>query len=129
MKGNNSYLLKTPLWYKPNLAIGQSSVFYKPWYNKEIRVVNDLIKDFSPLHFYSFQEFSEHYGITSNFLTFQGIINTVRTNIALDNIGDTRIQHPFIPLNIVVFMKSKKGTKDMYEILVKNNIIPTGKKQ
>ena len=39
------------------------------------------------------------------------------------------VSNPFIPLNIEPFIKKTKGSKELYNVLVKNKCIPSGKKK
>ena len=47
-------ILKSPLFYNRNIKIDRKNVFYKTWYDKGIRFVNDLVNQNGS--FYSYQE-------------------------------------------------------------------------
>ena len=47
-------ILKSPLFYNRNIKISRKYVFYKTWYDKGIRFVNDLVNQNGS--FYSYQE-------------------------------------------------------------------------
>ena len=57
-------VLQTPLFYNINIKIGGSHIFYKTWFDKGIRFLNDLIHENG--EFYSHEEFQENTGINSN---------------------------------------------------------------
>ena len=37
-----------------------------------------------------------------------------------------KLIRPFIPSCLQIFLKHCKGSKDMYSVLTRNNVIPTG---
>ena len=111
------------------MSIGRHSVFYNNWYRKGVKIVNDLLKHTSPVTFYSYNEFIHKYGVVTNFLQFQGIVNVVKQNIDIQSIQDTKLILPYIPFNIEPFINKTKGTKHLYKVLSKNDEIPTGRKK
>ena len=69
-------VLQTPLFYNINIKIGGSHIFYKTWFDKGIRFLNDLIHENG--EFYSHEEFQENTGINSNTLQYHGTIKPVK---------------------------------------------------
>ena len=69
-------ILQTPIFYNENIKIGGSYIFYKAWYKKGIRYLNDLINENGK--FYSHVEFQEITGINSNTLQYHGTINAIK---------------------------------------------------
>ena len=118
-------VLQTPLFYNINIKIGGSHIFYKTWFDKGIRFLNDLIHENG--EFYSHEEFQENTGINSNTLQYHGTIKSVKEYLKTIKVNIThKINYPFIPSQILPFIKEKKGSKTMYDILNQNKDIPTG---
>ena len=116
---------QTPLFYDINIKIGGSHIFYKTWFDKGIRFLNDLIHENGEL--YSHEKFQENTGINSNTLQYQGTIKSVKEYLKTIKVNIThKINNPFIPSQILPFIKEKKGSKTMYDILNQNKDIPTG---
>ena len=86
--------------------------------------INDIFSDEGELLTES--EFKNKYNIKTNFVEFHGIIKAIKL-FALKNkinIGNTKLQNPLLPTNIHIYLKSKKGCKDFYNILNKNHEKP-----
>ena len=71
------------------------------------------------------------YNIKTNFLQFNGLkaaIKVFAKKLKLDTIRN-KLSNPMLPTNISVFLRSTKGSKDLYNILNQNNYTPTSKKK
>ena len=120
------FILKSSLFYNRNIMINGKPIFYKNWYEKGLRFVNDLIKVDGK--FYKQEEINDIFGISLNFLQYLGIINSVKGFLARTNIKlHKKIESPFIPSHIHTFIKETSGTQTMYNILNANDEQPTGK--
>ena len=77
--------------------------------------------------FYSQEEFERIFNLKTNFLQFQGIKQAIKAYIKSFNITrfTKKLHYPIIPSNLVPFMKSRKGGKEFYMILNKNEDKPT----
>ena len=78
----------------------------------------------------SFAEFQEMYTGNINFLQFSGLIATIKKHKQQNNktiIKDFNIRYPS---TIELIFKSKKGCKEMYDVLIsKNKCFPTSEKK
>ena len=111
-------ILKSPLFYNRNIKIDRKYVFYKTWYDKGIRFVNDLVNQNGS--FYSYQEVGID-GSPLNILKYQGFIDSLKHFLSHTQIKLTKkVQDPFIPSHIKVFLQQKSGTQAMYNELNKN---------
>ena len=80
--------LHNPIWYNNKLKINHTCFFYKDWYRKGVRIVNDLVKENG--EFYSFEEFERKYNININFLKYNGFISCLKKyseNFDRDNVS------------------------------------------
>ena len=120
-------ILKSPLFYNRNIKIDRKYVFYKTWYDKGIRFVNDLVNQNGS--FYSYQEVGID-GSPLNILKYQGFIDSLKHFLSHTQIKLTKkVQDPFIPSHIKVFLQQKSGTQAMYNELNKNYDEPTSKRR
>ena len=55
-------VLKSPLFHNENIKIDGTSIFFKPWFNKGVKYVNDLVDDNGD--FYTQADFNMKTGIT-----------------------------------------------------------------
>ena len=121
--------LALPLWYNRSITIGGKPVFYKSWYNRGVTIINDLVKESGTVTFYTFQEFLEKYHINVNFLQYQGLVSAVKAHLRRLNVGNQLLIYPTIPNNILLFMRNDEGTKNLYNIMIKNDLISTGRRK
>ena len=63
------------LWQNSLIRVGNRPIHYRSWSSKGVKTVGHLIKDEN--NFLSFSDFTEHYNIKTNFLTFHGMISAV----------------------------------------------------
>ena len=117
-------ILKSPIYYNNNIKIGGLDIYYRSWFNKGIKYVNDLVNENGD--FYQQNEFTTKTGIQTNFLQYNGLIQSIKHYLKLMKIQITHKEpSPFIPTNILPVLKHSNGSKDMYNILNKTYDIPT----
>ena len=73
---NEHNKLYSPIWYNNNIKVNNQYIFYNEWYSKGVRFIKDFINNNE--QFYKYNEFVNKYNIQTNFLTYQGIINTIK---------------------------------------------------
>ena len=119
-------ILKSPIYYHHQIKVGGSHIYFKLWFDKGIKYINDLVNENG--EFYHYNEYSMNTGINTNFLQYNGLINAIKQFLKTKNIKITHKEpSPFIPTNVMPVMKNNKGSKDMYSILNSNdNETPTG---
>lgn len=118
------YFLSSPIWFNNMIRIGNKPVFYQHWFNHGIQYVNDVIDEHG--FFISLEMLQQCYDINVNFLNYMSVISAIK-KAANNYKKDTyKLCCPFIPACLQVFFKSRKGSKDMYKILINNNVTPTG---
>ena len=89
--------------------------------------MNDLVNQNGS--FYSYQEVGID-GSPLNILRFQGFIDSLKHLLSHTQIKLTKkVQEPFIPSHIKVFLQQKSGTQAMYNELNKNYDEPTSKRR
>ena len=74
-KETQKSVLKSPLFYSNNITIAGAKIFYRDWYSKGIRFINDMIKENGD--FYSQQEIIKKTKIKINILHYYGIIKSI----------------------------------------------------
>ena len=73
---NNSQIKTCPLWKNDGIKIGNHSVLYKDWTKKGVWLINDLLQEDG--NFMTFDHFNNVYNIKTNFLTYQGLILSIK---------------------------------------------------
>lgn len=121
------YFLSSPIWLNDNIKIGNKCVFNQHWFDHGIRFINDILNDDGS--FMSFEQLQQCYNIDTNFLYYLSVITAVRAAGKCYEKFSNRLSSPFIPSHVQIFLKKYKGSQDMYRVLIKNNIVPTGQKK
>lgn len=118
-------ILKSPLYYNSNIRIGEQHIYLKTWFKKGVRYINDLVNENGI--FYEQAEFTEKTGIQTNFIQYNGLIQSIKQYFKQLKIEIShREPSPFIPSHIYPILKHSKGSKDMYYLLNKKHETPTG---
>lgn len=119
---------KICLWYNSHIKIGKNSVFYKKLYEKGIIHVNDLIDDSN--NFLSCEQLNTKLKSNINFIDHLSLINATKQMLNNMNCKELKKVHcPYIPNNIRILLKSKSGSKDMYDILKYNLSKPVSREK
>ena len=122
---NETDFISCNIWKNEKIKVGNQTIIYKEWTEKGIWVVNDLLN--SEGKFMNYQTFSEIYNIRTNYLVYHGIVLAIKTYMKALKLSESdlyRLQGPLIPFNLLIFFKSPKGSKDMYNVLISNYINP-----
>ena len=103
---------ESPLWFNPNLKIN----FKKPWYDKGIRKINDLVDTYGkPLEL---KEFQQKFGVKTNFLEYGRICILLKNFLRFKDFPETKSPLPSNSyLSIIVHM-DKKGVSKLYKSLL-----------
>ena len=80
-------ILKSPIYYNNNIKIGGLDIYYRSWFNKGIKYVNDLVNENGD--FYQQNEFTMKTGIQTNFLQYNGLIQSIKHYLKLMKIQIT----------------------------------------
>ena len=111
------------IWNNENIKVDIKQFVYKDWAKRGVYMINDVLDETGKIM--PFQKFKDTYNIQTNFLTYHGVITAIRFYIKKSNIPINdleKLNGPLIPNIIKMFMKSQKGSKDMYHILDSNSI-------
>ena len=116
-----------PIFSNENIKIGDKTVYYKSCFENGIKFINDLTNNDGS--FYTYDELKATYNVTINFLQYSGLIRSIlawKKTLNLANIRHKEV-NPIIPFPVQIYLKSKKGAQDMYNLLNKTTDIPAGK--
>ena len=79
-------------------------------------------------NFYSENEFQQLYNLKTNFLQYNGIIQAIKKYARNLKVKlNKKMSYPVIPAHINIYLKSKKGCKDFYNLLNVNDAEPSSK--
>ena len=111
--------LMSPIWYNKNVRIGGRCVFYKEWFKKGVKIINDLVDETGT--FLSLEKLQKRFSIQTNYLTYYGLtqcLNNLSEKHKKSVNDPPKIIYPYKPQNISIFLKNKKGSKDFYKVLM-----------
>ena len=74
---NDSVIIENSnTWYNSNIKIASKILFWKTWYDKNIKHIIDLF-NVSKARFYPWLEFKRKYDIKGNFLQFTSLVSAI----------------------------------------------------
>ena len=115
-------IMNQPLWYNKNMK--DKEYFNKRWFEKNIRYIRDVIKPAGG--FKSIQQLNEEYNIGENFLIYGKLLAEIpsvwRERLKTESINGGTNHNPIEKL---ILNTKGKASKQFYEILTDNKIIPT----
>jgi len=106
-------LLYYPIFYNPNLLIGNKSVFFKSWCDAGIHCKGDIYKNGS---FISVDELNKMYNLKINFINYIGVtraIDTFLKKILYILSYPTYYQTLFAPI-ITTYIKQERRMTEQY---------------
>ena len=102
------------IWFNSFIKIENKTLFYKAWYNKGIKNVEDILNENGS--FLSYEQFVTKYEINTNFLTYHGIISAIPAkwkHILRLNLNEVDSSHEN-NAGVEKLMKLKKVCKESY---------------
>ena len=118
---DSSTIYQIPIFYNKNLTVGGKNFFYKSWFDNGICYIRDLLDDQG--NFYEYNVFIQKKFIHTNFLQYHGVIESIKrfmrkkqANISNNMIG------PIIPKVMYIILKEKKGSQNIYTVLIKTKM-------
>ena len=116
-----------PVFFNENIRIGNKTIYNKSCIENGIKYINDITKEAGNI--YTYDELKTTYNVNINFLQYSGLVRSIQVwkkTLNLQNIRNKGV-NPVLPFPFQVYLKSKKGTQDMYKVLNENNEPPSGK--
>ena len=116
-----------PLFLNENIKIGNKPVYNKSCIDNGIRYINDIIKQDG--NFFTYEELKRTYNVNINFLQYSGLVRSAtdwKKKLNLENMKN-KAESPILPFAFKIYLKSKKGTQDMYKLLNKSTELPSGR--
>lgn len=116
-----------PIFFNDNIKIGNKSIYNKSCIENGIKYINDITKEDGNI--YTYFELKRIYNVNINFLQYSGLVRSIldwKKTLNLENIKN-KVANPVLPFPVQVYLKSQKGTQDMYKILNENKDPPSGK--
>ena len=113
-----------PIFFNENIKIGNKTIYNKSCIENGIKYINDITEEDGNI--YTNDELKNTYNVNINFLQYSGLIRSVldwKKKLKLEDVRN-KLANPILPFPVQVYLKSKKGTQDMYNLLNKNNDPP-----
>ena len=124
-------ILSENLWNNNDIKIANRPIFYKQWFDKNILFLKDLFDEQGKLM--DFYNFCLKYQIHVNFVEYFGVRAAVETFIKRTGIDTETENKPltniYIPFHLKEILKSKKGSKDMYNIFNNKEVVIKSKEK
>ena len=81
------HIFKTPIFYNSIFCIDKKYLFWKDWYKKGIRLINDIVNENGEL--YNQDELVAKYNIPTHYLHYQGITKSIKIYLTCHKITFT----------------------------------------
>ena len=116
-KCSNLEQMYLPLWYNPETT--HSSLYIPELYQRGVLFPVDLVNNGNIM---TRENIAMYYNISLDFLTYHRLFLCLKNFFQTRKLKTNIIQRPIFPTQIKLLSKSKKGTKDFYNILLPVNI-------
>ena len=122
---NNYYSI--PVWYNSNIKIGNKVVFFKSWYDKGVKVVQDFLDEDG--HFLCYDVFQQLYNLDDFcIMKYNSVTSAISKYLKLLSIDKTsirRLPSPCLPIYFEPILIVEKCTKIIYNYLNVKEVNPT----
>lgn len=116
-----------PVWYNSNIKVNNKPVFFKSWYEKGIKVVQDFFDD--DCNLLDFGVLKNTYNLSDScVMQYNSIVTAISKylkSLLIDRSSFKRLPNPYVPLFFEPLISSEKCSKIFYNFLNKNEAIPT----
>ena len=122
--GRPNFPILCAIFSNENIKIGDKTVYYKSCFENGIKFINHLTSNDCSI--YPYDELKATYNVVINFLQYSGLVRSIlawKKTLNLANIQHKEV-NPIIPFSIQIYLKSKKGAQDMYNLLNKKQTSP-----
>ena len=112
-----------PIFFNENIKMGNEPYIINLVLNG-IKYINGITKEDGNI--YTYDELKTTYNVNINILQYSGLISSVldwKKKIKLEDIRN-KLANPIPPFPVQVYLKSRKGTQDMYNLINKTNDPP-----
>ena len=112
-KYNIYEILHLPLWYNPEIT--QTTLYIPELYQQGILYPIDLMRNGDIM---TRENIALFYNIALDFLTYHRLYLCLKKLIGLTNLNTNAYQRPIFPTQVQLLHRSRKGTKDFYNIIL-----------
>ena len=123
---NNIDNTLVPVWYNSYIKINNKSVFFKDWYEKGIKYIDDFLDEDGKL--LKKDKFSEKYSISVNIMQYNSICSAISKylrTLTFDSSSYEQLTRPSIPFYFNFFFSNMKPSKCIYNLLSNSTESPT----
>ena len=105
--------LYVPLWYNPKIT--QATLYIPELYQQGILYPIDLTRNGDIM---TRENIALFYNVSLDFLTYHRLYLCLKKHIELTNLNTNAYQRPIFPTQVQLLHKSRKGTKNFYNIIL-----------
>ena len=115
---SNSDILNSCIWYNQKLT--REPLYLPSWYKHGIYCVGDIVDSGGKIQ--SIDQLKNIYGLNVNVLDYYRVKLSVQGLIKKNKFDDNfNYKRPVHPFHLKVLMKSKKGCRDFYDVLISDS--------
>ena len=119
---NSEEFLAEPLFYNKNILIGNSTVFYRNWFDSGVHAIKHFFD--ANGNFVTFNEFQTKLQFReTNFLKFNGCLQAIRKYINKCNIVISNNESDDTHSLCKIFKSAPNGAKHFYSLLSNNDVV------
>jgi len=110
--------LFAPIWLNHDIKIDGKPVSYQSWFDRGVRYVFDFIDETGFL--INYERFCNKYNFRPPFTLYNGLQQSIGSTKKHFNYIESIKNNPWCPNYFQVIQNSKKGSKDFYEVFIKD---------
>lgn len=111
-----------PIFLNENIKIGNKVIFYKLWLNRGVCFIRNVLDESGS--FLSYENFKEIYGINTNYLTYIGCIQAIKSYIRRTGLDIESNKSSKLSKVLQFIQSSMKGARSYYEMLTSEDVEP-----
>ena len=115
-------ILAEPLFCNTAIMVGKRSPFLTTWIEKGVYQISHLLDDEG--NFFSFGDFSEKLGIHTNFITYMGIVSSVKEYVTKSGMQQSTNRAASVSNVFKLILSTPRGARRFYDKLTMNDVEP-----
>ena len=115
---NSEELVAEPIFCNQNILVGNRIIFYKNWIDKGVCHIKNMLNDNGT--FMSFKSFKEKFGIKTDYITYIGCVQAIKSYIRKTEITVEGKNSADLIKTLKTIYNQRKGSRLYYEVLTQN---------
>ena len=115
---NSEELVAEPVFCNQNILVGNRIIFSKNWIDKGVCHIKNMLNDNGT--FMSFKSFKEKFGIKTDYITYTGCVQAIKSYIRKTEITVEGKNSADLIKTLKTIYNQRKGSRLYYEVLTQN---------